>query len=671
MASTKEFSQSRSSRSPSRAGSRPGLVLSLESSASSTPEGSRPASPRQYYAQDIALSGSEDSEGADEVLLLGSRRARRSSSWFAASRGKRRRSGPVYKYARRVIRHPLFPARPITILLTVILFTAFVVSLVLYIKWLLNPDKERLPWRAYCSIPSLQQERPHPSHVIPFYPEVPAGEFVPSFPPPHLEELPPVGVYIGVMTVDKAYERRMIIRSTWAQHARSRNGAGEGDGGRGTSRTLVRFILGQPRSGYERQIQLEMETYNDIVILPIHENMNGGKMHTYFSWASLNAWVPPIANASSEKNIRQFSYSNYTASPPPVLAPHDPRPADPENPAMWVRPDFVIKADDDSFVMLAELEARLRVELHSNPKPIKDLTNIWPRDLNSSAVDARQASPLTDSDPLIHWGYMITNGRHQFMAGELYAFTWNLVDWIGKDPKVKTLTIGAEDQRAADWMRVHPRADLVRWSSERCWIYDHPRSLGIYAHGFLFPSEVSRVKKEMASYLEAAKRAWSLNSRSGHPHAPGESINSTVNLKENMAELVKLYGPPKQVSSYSTTSRFHTRYQPPVSKLSPRQSVEALVEGSAMSKLPKERPIPEGKRIVTPQQAWQQREGRKTQYEGKRVGGTVVVHYIKKHAWYMETALALLDGDEMTDMEKEADALGEGREQDYAGRLQV
>jgi hypothetical protein len=210
--------------------------------------------------------------------------------------------------------------------------------------------------------------------------------------------------------------------------------------------------------------------YNDIVILPIHENMNGGKMHTYFSWASLNAWVPPIANAS-EKNVRQFSYSNYTAPPPPVLAPHDPRPADPENPASWVRPDFVIKADDDSFVMLAELEARLRVDLHSNPEPIKDLTNIWPRD-----VDARQASPSTDNDPLIHWGYMITNGRHQFMAGELYAFTWNLVDWIGKDPKVKTLTIGAEDQRAADWMRVHPRADKVRWSSERCWIYDHPRA---------------------------------------------------------------------------------------------------------------------------------------------------------------------------------------------------
>jgi hypothetical protein len=176
----------------------------------------------------------------------------------------------------------------------------------------------------------------------------------------------------------------------------------------------------------------------------------------------------------------------------------------------------------------------------------------------------------------------------------------------------------------------------------------------------------------MASYLEDAKRAWSLNARdSGHPHAPGESINSTVNLRENMEELVRLYGPPKTVASHSTVSRWHVRYQPPVSNLSSRQSVEALVEGSPMSKLPKERSGAVGKRVDTPQQAWQRREGRKTQYQGKRVGGTVVVHYIKKHAWYMETALALLDGDELTDMEKEAGALGESLEQDYGGRLQV
>lgn len=51
----------------------------------------------------------------------------------------------------------------------------------------------------------------------------------------------------------------MLIRSTWANHPRSRNGAGHGDGGAGTSRTIVRFIMGQPRKTWDRRVRVEME----------------------------------------------------------------------------------------------------------------------------------------------------------------------------------------------------------------------------------------------------------------------------------------------------------------------------------------------------------------------------------------------------------------------------
>lgn len=51
----------------------------------------------------------------------------------------------------------------------------------------------------------------------------------------------------------------MLIRSKWASHPRSRNGAGHGDGGAGTSRTIVRFIMGQPRKTWERRVRVEME----------------------------------------------------------------------------------------------------------------------------------------------------------------------------------------------------------------------------------------------------------------------------------------------------------------------------------------------------------------------------------------------------------------------------
>jgi hypothetical protein len=51
----------------------------------------------------------------------------------------------------------------------------------------------------------------------------------------------------------------MLIRSTWASHRRSRNGAGDGDGGAGTSRTIVRFIMGHPRKTWDRRVRVEME----------------------------------------------------------------------------------------------------------------------------------------------------------------------------------------------------------------------------------------------------------------------------------------------------------------------------------------------------------------------------------------------------------------------------
>jgi hypothetical protein len=60
--------------------------------------------------------------------------------------------------------------------------------------------------------------------------------------------------------MDSGFERRALIRDTYAAHPRSRNGAGEGDGGMGTSRTIVRFIMGKPRKDFERKVQLEMES---------------------------------------------------------------------------------------------------------------------------------------------------------------------------------------------------------------------------------------------------------------------------------------------------------------------------------------------------------------------------------------------------------------------------
>jgi hypothetical protein len=390
--------------------------------------------------------------------------------------------------------------------------------------------------------------------------------------------------------------------------------------------------------------------------------MNSGKTHAFFTWASTNAWVPP-AYFTSEITPHKFTYSDASSIPPP-LAVHDPALARADasgnvSAKPWVRPDFVLKADDDSFVMLAELETRLRVELHSTEKNATDYWDNPPIEylINDSTSSVRSdnytstAAPRTTrtsilprytpppSDPLIYWGYLIKN---RFMGGEIYGLSWSLVTWVAQNEKVKTITHGAEDKVTAKWMNLHPRREEVRWKSERCWIYNHPRSNTVcvlslaychhpphvlwplrYSHGFLFPLEATRVRAALMSYVGT------------QPHDI---------LSSPWLSVIGANAPTPEAWAQSSVSTFGTRYVPPLPDLSPPQVVEALVEGSEMSLLREGSPM-------THEYAWTHREGRAKRYNGRRVGGTVTVHFIKEHAWFLETALALLEGEEITEAE--------------------
>ena len=222
------------------------------------------------------------------------------------------------------------------------------------------------------------------------------------------------------------------------------------------------------------------------------------------------AWVPPLY-FDTDIPLPNFSYSN-TSSPVRSLAPHDPlyarqdRAFGPSAAREWVRPDFVLKVDDDSFVMLAELEARLRVALHEkrtvhvghDQLSVDGLSGLSARQNVEFPPDGARPSPgevlphLPSSsslaeDPLIYWGYLV---KRRFMAGELYALSWSLVDWVSREPAIKGLVRGAEDKQTAKWMRLHPRKAEVRWVAERCWIYDHPRS-GSVCVFFFSPSALT------------------------------------------------------------------------------------------------------------------------------------------------------------------------------------
>ena len=92
--------------------------------------------------------------------------------------------------------------------------------------------------------------------------------------------------------------------------------------------------------------------------------------------------------------------------------------------------------------------------------------------------------------------------------------------------------------------------------------------------------------------------------------------------------------------AHSSVTTFGTRYSPPIANLTLNYSVEALIEGSGMSLLTQNSNF-------NPKRTWQSREGRLERYQGGRVGGTVVVHFLKKNSWFLETAHALLEGDDV------------------------
>lgn len=620
---------------------------SANSSVMNTPNPSRSTSPLpRFYSSTQSSASDTDSDDPVSPLLLDTYAPPYlrdgSPRWWQLRqrprRGPRRPAGwgfrPVVRVLRRVFRHPFFPKHPTTILLSLLFFSVLALSITFLLIHMLNPDKEPLPWRAYCTVPETSTDPPpldvrHPTFFN--ISLVTSSPPVPPFPPIFFDSLPPAGVFVGVFSMDSSSERRMLIRSTWASHPRSRNGAGDGDDGAGTSRTVVRFIMGQPRKTWERRIRVEMEEFNDIVILPIAENMNSGKTYAFFTWAATMAWVPPLY-FDTEIPPPILSYSD-DSSPMISLAPHDPiyawrdRQSTSSLGRDWVRPDFVVKVDDDSFVMLAELEARLRVALHDQrTKDIDGRHQDSSSTSDSSSEPNRQDLPLPSAelarDPLIYWGYLV---KQRFMAGEMYALSWSLVDWVSKEPDVKGLVNGAEDKQTAKWMRLHPRAAQVRWVAERCWVYDHPRSGTVYSHGFLFPSEADRVQRGVRAFFDR------------QPIPPTDQTTTAPSWYD------RDWNAPAEWSR-STVSTFGTQYVLPLPNLTIPQSIEALVEGSDMSRLD------EGS-IWSAEDAWQLREGRKKRYNGQRLGGTIVVHFIKKHMWFFETVLALLEGEEETEYE--------------------
>jgi hypothetical protein len=211
------------------------------------------------------------------------------------------------------------------------------------------------------------------------------------------------------------------------------------------------------------------------------------------------------------------------------------------------------------------------------------------------------------------------------MAGEAYGLSMDLVDFIAHSPRVKQVTRGKEDKLVSRWMRMHPQATGITWITEKCWMYDHPKAGTVYSHGFLYPSTVAQVRMEESMGLS----------------------EKDITLRGGLSKL----------ASYSTVARFKTIFRPMVHDLSAGESVESLIEGSQLSLLDphhhghgKPRRNPAELRADV-RQVYSERPSRKERFlnDERELGGTVVIHYIKKPEWFVETWLALLGGVEEED----------------------
>lgn len=217
---------------------------------------------------------------------------------------------------------------------------------------------------------------------------------------------------------------------------------------------------------------------------------------------------------------------------------------------------------------------------------------------------------------------------------------------------------GREDQVTAGWMKDHAEEWGVTWYDDRCWIYDHAKAGTVYSKGFLFPKEVDRVRDEWNPGLRPGLLAEARETGQAHSRPEYKRLHdptySTVHR-------------PFYRFSYPFAPKWDTLYRSPLPSVNYSQLDEhalnmrtemeqlALIEGSELSMLVSGS-SDDGEigrrwaRDITT--GWTGRYMLDVPLEGstgaKRlrvpIGGTVVVHFVKRPEYWQECVDILLEG---------------------------
>ncbi|KAG0144960.1 hypothetical protein CROQUDRAFT_659264 [Cronartium quercuum f. sp. fusiforme G11] len=207
-------------------------------------------------------------------------------------------------------------------------------------------------------------------------------------------------LFLGVFTTPEGFAKRNLIRTLLKTDLPPWN-VTQADG---TVRIqplidLV-FVSGQPTNEHWRYlIEEENRLHNDLVVLEdVEDNIDGGKTYAYLKWVALGAngrW----AGKESEGGLQD----------------RDPRVR------LVGRPRFVMKADDDTFLVIPNLI-----------KAFQDLDC----NMNIYWGTSQGSNPLFDP----------------YFRGLGYAMSWPLVEWIGSSNMSAEAQVGIEDARVGAWL---------------------------------------------------------------------------------------------------------------------------------------------------------------------------------------------------------------------------